>query len=35
LEQRIRVMERHRNDPVRNLSDRLGKFHAYLKGMQE
>ena len=29
LKLRIEVMRRHRNDPPRNLSAMLGKFHAY------
>ena len=34
LKIRIGVMEKHRNDPPRNLTDTLGKFHAYLKDME-
>jgi hypothetical protein len=34
LKERITVMQRHRSDPTRTLTDSLGKFHAYLKDME-
>ncbi len=34
LKIRIKIMEKHRNDPPRNLTGMLGKFHAYLKDME-
>ncbi|MBI4024130.1 MAG: hypothetical protein HY360_04060 [Verrucomicrobia bacterium] len=33
LKQRISVMQSHRNDLPRSLSDRLGKLHAYMKSL--
>jgi hypothetical protein len=35
LERRIAVMETHRLDRPRNLNDRLGKFQAYLRDMEQ
>jgi hypothetical protein len=33
LKQRIPVMQAHRSDPPRSLSERLGKMRAYLKAL--